>query len=148
MFTGKCENDDKWVYGDLIHRRIWSSDVTVIRTEDYGFDNYLSYCVKPETVGQCTGYTDKNEKDIAEGHIIDVYLPCDSKHYRGIVRFGPYCSPNLWYETNLGFYVEWLDKDINKRQDFYFWVSAYKDEIEVIGNIHDNSELMEANYES
>ena len=41
--------------------------------------------------------------------------------------------------TNLGFYIEWLEED-DYRTDICFW--AENREIEVIGNIFDNPELV------
>lgn len=70
LFRGKRKDNGEWVEGNLIKRRIWSSEFYVIRVEDNGFDSYVEYEVIPETVGQCTGLKDKNGKLIFEGDIV------------------------------------------------------------------------------
>lgn len=72
IFRGKRKDNNEWVYGNLIQRKIWSSELYIIRVEDNGFDSYEEYEVIPETVGQCTGLKDKNDKLIFDGDIIDV----------------------------------------------------------------------------
>jgi uncharacterized phage protein (TIGR01671 family) len=97
--------------------------------------------VIPETVGQYTGLTDKNGKRIFEGDIVKIlytdwisqpledtrsleeYL--DSLTKKGVVDFAPYVG---WYLKN-GKY----DLSI---------ISGTHGYIEVIGNIHDNPELI------
>ena len=102
------------------------------------------YQVIPATVGQYTGLTDKNGKMIFEGDIVSIYTPCNEKHNIGVISFGYYASgiPAI-FKTNLGFYIEWASEDNINRIDFGFWIQAYQDETEVIGNIHDNPELLE-----
>lgn len=67
---GKRKDNNEWIYGNLIQRRVWSSEFYVIRVEDNGFDSYKEYEVVPETVGRCTTLTDKNSKLIFEDDIV------------------------------------------------------------------------------
>ncbi len=120
LFRGKSSNDEEWVYGDLLHNGI-----------DY---DTAIYCEKtksvnevyPETVGQYTGLTDKNGKRIFEGDI---------------VLF-------LWGEKREVFSVEFVEGEfeaIPKRKSTDIWcirIGSYSPEFEVIGNIHDNPELI------
>ena len=83
--------------------------------------------VKPETVGQYTGLKDKNGTRIFEGDIISAYLDDISpeSETRLLVCWNDYG----WHgKTKYGY--ETLESD---------WVNNY---FEVIGNIHDNPELL------
>lgn len=61
-----------WVHGDLIHRKIGERNFLVIREEDNGFDYYKEYEVISNTAGQYIELTDKNQKKIFEGDIVDL----------------------------------------------------------------------------
>ncbi|MBK6089655.1 YopX family protein [Ruminococcus difficilis] len=120
----------EWAYGDIIHRRYYKNkDVVVIRTEDSGFDNYSDYEVDPSTIGQYTGLT-ANGKKIFEGDIVKVtglYPDRDGEK-------------RIWRRFRVGevFYYHGA---------FYFdkWLLCKTSEkcLEIIGNIHDNPELLE-----
>ena len=75
------------------------------------------YIVKPETVGQYAGLKDKNGKKIFEGDIVT----CD--YFCGVVHL----YEGGWCVTEKDNYPEYLYDLIN---------------LKVIGNIHDNSELI------
>ncbi|HEL6782261.1 TPA: hypothetical protein UPK99_002873 [Listeria monocytogenes] len=90
----------------------------------------FAYKVRPETVGQFTGLTDKNGKKIFEGDIveiieIDAFGNLDWNRLKGKVMF----SEGAWLVTDSGSFAIPLWSEIN--------------EIEVIGNIHENPELLE-----
>lgn len=70
IFRGKRTDNGELVYGNLIQRKIWSSELYVIRVEDNGFDAYEEYEVIPKTVVRCTELKDKNGKLVFEGDII------------------------------------------------------------------------------
>ena len=89
--------------------------------------------VDPETVGRCTGITDKNGKLIFAGDIIRVAtFGSDMDAFTTEVCFGPRSGVQ-------GFHLK------NGRSMFYFGQSdmSKMDDAEVIGNIHDNPELRE-----
>lgn len=79
--------------------------------------------VVPETVGQFTGLTDKNGKEIYEGDVAT-----DGK-YIYTVEFSLWSYAFVWSKHG-------------SQNDFHFEKSDCQ-EMEVIGNIHDNPELRE-----
>ena len=94
------------------------------------------FVVDPETVGQYTGLTDKNGKKIFEGDIVRTLAPCSIDNYvKGVVMFGEY--PTTYQSSNCGYYVKW-QLILNKNLAMY----CAKNDIEIIGNIHDNPELL------
>lgn len=121
LFRGKRKDNKEWVQGDLLHNgydyetAIWEQETKLV-TE-----------VIPESVGQYTGLTDKNGTKIFEGDIVNVNTNKDTlcHRYEGrnlVIRFDEYhrfvASGKLEYP--LCNHYEW----------------------EVIGNIHDNPELL------
>lgn len=82
--------------------------------------------IEPETFCQYTGLTDKNGVKIFEGDIVSI----SKKDERGVVR----------WEDGDAVYVSGCDDNVYLLS---FLVTLWKRDIEVIGNIHDNPELME-----
>lgn len=139
LFRGKCIDNGEWVYGCL------DLDPDLKRASICGFDYYTDpedgpqraeFCVPviPETVGQYTGLTDKNNngKKIFEGDIVKF------GNIIGIINYsnGCYCV-----KTNK---PDWRNRN-NPAIDIV--INEYPNEIEIIGNIHDNPELLEGGME-
>ena len=119
LFRGKASTE--WVYGDLRH----INDGRVAVRKD---GEIYPYEVIPETVGQYTGLIDKNGRKIFEGDIVYCKSRLDNANMVVIFECGQFrmvLSENYRsYQTNSGFYdINCFDK-------------------EVIGNIHDNPELL------
>lgn len=82
----------------------------------------FAYQVRPETVGQFTGLYDKNGKEIYEGDVVRLTWRDNSTD---VGRIGYYENAFVWGSPSWRIY----------RLDQY--------ELEVIGNIHENRELLE-----
>lgn len=105
------------------------------RMTDWGLPNrHLQADVIPETVGQFTGLTDKNGKKIFEGDICTYPDGWTDHAGDGVETFS--VGVVTWYNEHPCFY---LTNNIGVEWD-EIWDAA--DEITVIGNIHDNPELL------
>ena len=138
LLRGKRTDNGEWVCGYYTKARyflnkkemhiIFEPDVEVFpHCEFTGYEEVL-----PETVGQYTGLTDKNGVRIFEGDICrfkrfnDIYI--------GKIVFNvKTASFVMWYQSIVGAYGE---KATHKM------LLSVCDGIEVIGNIHDNPELL------
>ena len=115
LFRGERVDSDEWVYGFLV--KMWGQYHIVDQNNENS-----AYMIEPETVGQYTGLTDKNGKKIFEGDILlKGFEKVLVKWNANQCRWGIYSNN---YEI-CGF---------NESTQGYF---------EVIGNVHDNSELLE-----
>lgn len=135
LFRGKRFDNGEWIEGDLLTPTD-IIDCTEI-AENTGMGD--RYDVDPETVGQYTGLTDKNGRRIFEGDILDLtpYMITDV----GVVKFGEYKDLDMGNDYpcgHVGFYVDVEMQRISVRKDILFFVSECK----VVGNIHDDPELM------
>ena len=134
-YSEKVRMDDgeklpsKWVYGGIFQG---TGDFSVIYgadKEDFTGADLKKYPVYTDTVGQYTGLTDKNGKRIFEGDIVHCISVTDMANMVVIFEDGEFrmvlCEKYKYYMPGCGFYaIRCFDK-------------------EVIGNIHDNPELME-----
>ena len=96
--------------------------------------------VTPDTVGQYTGLKDKNGKRIFEG---DMIKPFDDEVDKMVVEFrnGQFL---LCLYGEHGYMAEYGWEEEGNYGCFEAEpLSSYGDDIEVIGNIHDNPELLE-----
>jgi len=132
------------VYGYLLKgtNKDDAKEITMIWTyfwlEYAGDFEYAYYIVDPETVGRFVGEKDKSNKEIYEGDVVI-----------GNTSFERDIDERIWSRENSAI-VEWDDK-VCGFYPFYLnsrWRCDVKD-IEIIGNIHDNPELLkEMNNES
>ena len=121
LFRGKRVENDEWVFGDLIHEP-WASCIQVIEKDNINTFKRTKYSVHKETVGQYTGLTDKNGNKIYEGDILEL----DGEE----VFF------EVGYETNAAKFV--IIGDI----DMFYFDNVWTSEIKIVGNIHDDPELV------
>lgn len=156
-FRGRRIDNNEWVYGYLYSLQLPIGEAFMILTQDNNhLDNSLKpkyhlaftlwvdlFIVNPVTVGQFTGLYDKNGKEIYEG---DILLWTRKKvHIEGrplqdfsdkceIYYDNDKCGFRFRYKLDCGSCVGNLDFSDDRADESY---------IEVIGNIHDNPELLE-----
>ena len=139
-FRGKKAINGKWVYGDLLHIANGCVIYHGSKTEcdliedrpNLAVELYMDEVspVDPDTVGQLTGIHDKNRKEVYEEDILCV---CDGKRCFNIVV--------KWSKEAMAFMACYCDGN----QFPLSWFSGLLSktyEVEVIGNIHDNPDLL------
>lgn len=135
LFRGKRVDNGEWVVGAALPHDN-NGEVTIFRQNQRdgaleGFEVVL------ETVGQATGY---------DSYFVGDIIKSEQDGMLGVIRFGEYQNPNCSGngECHLGFSIEWYGKysDIIRR-DLGWWVKAAHKDIDIVGNIHDNPELLE-----
>ena len=119
LFRGKQADSGKWVYGFIsgLNNDEYGIPMTMNDTE-----GLCDIIVNPITVGQYTGLTDKNGRRVFEGDICWFY---GGEHYGG-----------NWETSAVIAITDMTNFTIMQ----YFYDAEY---FEVIGNIHDNPELLE-----
>ena len=136
------KKDGIWVYGFYRDKL----GLPIISEFDTSVGDYIDYEIDRSTLGQYTGLKDKNGKEIYEGDIIKMHYFFDNYDLIIIGAFEDEANLIGIVKCELldGFYVK--DIDDNGRS-YLQWVQETTEELEVIGNIYDNPELLEANNE-
>lgn len=125
LFRGKDVNSNEWRIGYF-----YTAAQGCVAIIGDGVDGYQ---VKPKTVGEYTGLTDKKGKKIFEGDIIKYrHHAIDEKV---VIRYG---APENRYNM-YGWYLDDNRGNTAFRLNEYF-IKDYN--CQVIGNIHDNPELL------
>jgi uncharacterized phage protein (TIGR01671 family) len=117
LFRGKTLLG-KWIEGDLL-QYLGCGKVNIAQN----YKGAGGQEVIPETVGQYTGLTDKNGKKIFEGDIV-------TNHKGDIGRV-------TWYEE----YCAFMIYSITENKVYWLFDNDFS-LIEIIGNIHNNPELL------
>lgn len=153
LFRGKTDKGE-WVEGYVFEMHILGDKTTYISTKPFmlcndGDFDYEPFAVDTETVGQYTGLTDKNGNKIFEGDIIKT----DNGRISAIsvVQYGKF-EPKMFYDL-LEDYVRPRPKEkmyglfAKSKRGEEMLLSECSHLIEVIGNIHDNPELLKGGAE-
>lgn len=137
LFKGKRTDNGEWVCGYYVLRKRpyfkdKGADFEHIICDNLVIDDFndkqfvdtipITYSVDPETIGQYTGLADMNGNKIFEGDIVwDNY-----KKERGIVQ---------WDNDTARFIITCSKFTVN-------FNSVWSEELEIVGNVYDNPELI------
>lgn len=138
LYRGKRIDNGEWVEGYLTQHTFVGCEETqlgyVIEPAPKKLWAVESFKVDPNTIGECTSLKDKNGKLIFEGDVVREY-------YNGkcVVEYGRHkigcCGCCYDYHESVGFYLK--DKWDSPHSDDEAWHG-----LEIIGNVHDNPELL------
>lgn len=127
LFRGKRTDNGEWVCGDLL-QDVESGICAIVSYVNLGgnihdLSESCIFAVIPETVGQYTGLTDKNNVKIFEGDIVTGYF-----NYEKIIGY-------IFYGGNAHFFIQ---------RDGILGIGLDNADcwLEVISNVHDNPKLL------
>ena len=123
LFRGKRIFDGKWVNG-FAYKQYSAAKVEEWYIRAFETD----FLVIPETVSQFTGLTDKNGMKIFEGDIVE-----------GNSEYFTYTHPYGKIVYDGGQYLISFDDVLEDIE----CLGAWANDVEIIGNIYDNPELLE-----
>jgi uncharacterized phage protein (TIGR01671 family) len=130
LFRGKRkDNNGKWIYGGLLDHWVGSGEELYFVTKSV-FPPFVEMI--PETIGQYTGVKDKSGRKIFEGdvvRIVVVYSDCDVI-YTGAIR---YERGSFWFSG---------ESASGNGYTTCCWHHVSDSDIEIIGNVHDDPELL------
>lgn len=135
LYRGKRIDNDEWLYGSLLKVTIDGETAWLIFGNAFEFANggvrSLSHAqVDPNTVGECSGVPDKNGKKIFEGDILRFRYTGENRGVDGVAAV-------IFEDGKFG--VKW-----GWHSELVALTGFANTSIEIIGNIHDNPELLEA----
>ena len=153
LFRGKRADNGEWIEGyyakqsnhacfahELKYQHFIFKDVCL----DFNLGGLQEFEIIPETVGQYTGLTDKNGRKIFEGDILRGFEYPFCSNINGEFN---YFAEIVWFDDSSAFGIyTFKNPKSNVRgisegnTDYLEYFNA--DKWEVIGNIHDNPEIL------
>jgi len=121
-FRGINIETGEWVYGDLMHCSEGQVSIFLPDSYNVSLGRSKGFAVDPKTVGQYIDKKDKDGREIYEGDVIK-----EEEFGGSVVKFG-----------KGSIYIQMIGSTDGCDLDQY-----EEDELEKIGNIHDNPELLE-----
>ncbi len=137
LFRGKRLDNNKWVEGDLScnrhgeeYIRCWNCEV------------YEAYKIDPVTRGEFTGLIGENGARIFEGDIVKLHYFFEDFDPTSLGAFeneNEIVAEICWFKMGWGF------ESKHENNNLCNYIQDPSAELEVIGNIHDNLELLKDN---
>lgn len=133
-FRGKAlDHDGLWVYGDYITAQGRYGPIPQIFTSSYDLEE-ASHRTRIDyaTVGQFTGMKDQNDVEIYEGDICIVHITEANPHPPNVIGWSKrYCCFTIGSLS--------IERMIDSG---YYQAGPHRCDFEIIGNKHDNPELL------
>jgi len=145
-FRGQRKDDGNWIYGDLIHNPEYEYPLIGFDCLFLGdsreippYNKYVTYEVIPESVGQFTGLTDRNGKEIYDGDILRWFISSTNTFAEELLevkwgRTGWILKSPLFKRWG----IKKEDAECSEYNAYGFIIHS-----EIIGDKHQNPELME-----
>ncbi len=129
-FRGKDLNTGKWVYGSLLQ-----DDYGTFQLVDFIDHHETWHDIDPNTIGQFTGLHDRTGKEVYEGDVV-FWIAIDMRG-RGKGEQGAI----IWDNPTMSWAIL-RDNPTSDGRPCIISRPFDKKHLEVVGNIHDNPELM------
>lgn len=140
LFRGKRLDNGEWVYGFYSNAKGENGRFHYIQDEN----SFVK--VDPSTVGQYTGITDKNDKKIFEGDIVAFTFHSDLAEHARLEERPEITENHVILFHDVRFWMKRIVVPDSLTAQLYgrrtVLESLWKHRVEVIGNIHDNPELL------
>lgn len=137
LHRGKRKKNGMWIVGWLFEGRDKETYIkAAINNDALGIVKYCDYIIDPDSIGQCTGMRDRNEAIIYVGdvaQVIEVFGAGSARVEKRVNRVIKYSEKEAAFMAY---------SSINSPLSMCYSYSYFT----VIGNIHDNPELLEVQY--
>lgn len=150
LFRGKRLDNGEWIEGHLLTVTLLEETAYLIFADSFKIvcgevKASLHALVDPDTIGQYTGLTDKNGKRIFEGDLLDGF---QYPFFREESHVHNYFAEVVWFDDSPAFGLVTHKHPLSAVRGISAGNAEYMEEFdpndwEVIGNIHDNPELLE-----